>query len=147
MTDTTKKPDNVIPRRRASDWQKPLSVSRGNVFGWFEGDGSVVLEERARARVSAALDGAKTIAAILMQLAIDRDEDDSDNTLRLSDGVEHGLLAALASCIETAEVHSLGVGSIWTTCTHDDEEADAVSATVSSINADRYRKEAGKGAA
>ncbi len=147
MTYTAKTNENVIPRRRASDWQKPLSAARGNVFDWFGGDGAVILEERARARVSAALEGAKTVAAVLMQAAIDREEDDQDSPLRLIENVEQGLLAALASCLDTAEVHSLGVGSTWTTCARDDKEDDAIAATVRSINAARYRKEAGKGAA
>ncbi len=147
MTDTIKTNENVIPRRRASDWQKPPSAALGNVFDWFDGYGAVILEERARARVSAALNGAKTIADVLMQAAIDREEDDQDSPLRLSESAEQGLLAALASCLEVAEVHSLGVGSIWTTCARDGEEADAIAATVRSINVARYRKEAGKGGA
>ncbi len=148
MSDTTKTNESVIQRRRASDWQKPsTTVLKPDVFGWHEGDRAVILEERARARVSAALSGAKTIAAVLMQAAIDREEDDQDSPLRLIENVEQGLLAALASCLEVAEVHSLGVGSIWTTCARDGEEADAIAATVRSINAARCRKESGKGAA
>lgn len=148
MSDTTKTNESVIQRRRASDWQKPsTTVLKPDVFGWHEGDGAVILEERARARVSAALSGAKTIAAVLMQAAIDREEDDQDSPLRLSENVEQGLLAALASCLDTAEVHSLGVGSTWTTCARDDKEDDAIAATVRSINAARYRKEAGRGVA
>lgn len=148
MADSTATSDNVTLRRRASDWQKPsTTVLKPDVFGWHEGDGAVILEERARARVSAALSGAKAISAVLMQLTIDRTADDSDHPLRLCEPVEHGLLDALASCIEVAEVHSLGVGSMWTTCARDGEEADAIAATVRSINAARFRKEAGKGAA
>ena len=104
MTDTIKTNENVIPRRRASDWQKPPSAALGNVFDWFDGYGAVILEERARARVSAALNGAKTIADVLMQAAIDREEDDQDSPLRLSESAEQGLLAALASCIRMADI-------------------------------------------
>ncbi len=148
MSDTTKNTDNVIPRRRASDWQKPsTTVLKPDVFGWHEGDRAVILEERARARVSAALSGAKAISAVLMQLAIDRTADDSDHPLRLCEPVEHGLLDALASCIEVAEVHTGDISPCWTTSPRDDEEAQAIAATVRSINAARYRKESGKGAA
>ena len=148
MSDTTKTNENVIPRRRASDWQQPsTTVLKPDVFGWHEGDGAVILEERARARVSAALSGAKAISAILMQLAIDRTADDSDHPLRLCEPVEHGLLDAMASCIELAEVHAGNISPCWTTSARDDKEDDAVATTVRSINAARYRKEAGRGVA
>lgn len=140
--------ENVIPRRRASDWQKQPTVTKPDVFGWFEDDGAAILEDRAFARVSAALSGAQAITAVLMQLALDRTADERDNPLHLCERVEHGLLSALASCIEAAEVHAGGAGAVWTTrAPGDSEEERAIKATVQSIKMARYRKAAGKGAA
>ena len=158
MSATTKTSDNATMRRRATDcltehmrrratdWKKPLSVIKPDVFGWHEGDGPAILEDKALSRVSAALSGAKAISAILMQLAIDRTEEDSDHPLRLCESVEHGLLDALASCIEAANIHATGGGSIWTTRARGEDEQQAVSQAVQSIAAARCRKEAGRAA-
>ena len=78
MSDTTKTPDNVIPKRRSSDWKKPSSVPRPDVFDWAAEPGVVVMEAPAVARVTAALSGARALLGVLFQHEMDRDEDDED---------------------------------------------------------------------
>lgn len=46
----------------ASNVKKPLSVTKPDVFDWHEGDGVAFIGDRAMARVTAALSGARTIA-------------------------------------------------------------------------------------
>lgn len=113
MSDTTKHPENVIPRRRSDDWKKPLSVSKNNVFDWNEGDGVAFIDDKAMARVTAALAGARTIAAILMQRELDRNNEDDEKQLNLDEVTVCGLFGALASCIEVAEHHATEDG-LWT---------------------------------
>lgn len=126
MSDTTKTPDNVIPKRRSSDWKKPSSVPRPDVFDWAEEPGVVVMEAPAVARVTAALSGARALLGVLFQHEMDRDkDDDSDSVLRLEDATLHGLYDALASCIEVAETHTQGGQAIWTTRTHGGDTAEA----------------------
>ena len=141
MTDATKNPENVIPRRRASDWKKPPTVMKSDAFGWREGDGVAFLDHQAYARVGAALSGAHALVAILMQQDIDRsDTDGRDNALTLDGRTTLGLFEALASCIELAELHATGGKALWTTTAHaDNAEAEhlrhaARDATISSGN-------------
>ena len=116
MTDTTNSPENVVNRRRASDWKKPLSVTKPDVFGWHEGDGVAFLDDKAMARVTAALSGARTIAAVLMQRELDRSNDEGQEAgLQFDEVTVCGLLNALASCIEVADIHTTGCGPTWTT--------------------------------
>ena len=128
MTGTTKTPENVIPRRRGDDWQKPLSVPKPDVFNWREGDAVVFLDDRAFARIGAALNGARTITAILMQHDLDRDNDEGQEAgLKLSDITTHGLFEALASCLELADLCATGGKPHGTTSAlADDPEAEAM---------------------
>ena len=124
MTDATKNPENVVQRRRASDWKKPLSVPRENPFDWRKGDGVAFLDDGAMARVSAALNGARTLTAILMQNDIDRHCEDDEVNLRLGEITTNGLFEALASCLELADLHATGGRALWTTqASSDDPEA------------------------
>lgn len=45
------------------------------------------------------------------------DREDDEGTLKLCGSVEQGILAALSACLETVEVHTLNVGTSWTTST------------------------------
>ena len=122
MSDTTKTTENVIHRRRADDWKKPQSVTHPNPFGWREGDSVAFLDDRATARVSAALNGARTLTALLMQHDLDqRDEDGRANGLALEERTTYGLFEALASCLELADLHATGGRAMWTTWAHADE--------------------------
>lgn len=114
MTDTNKSPDNVTQRRRAADWKKPLSVTKPNVFDWHDGDGVAFIDDKGMARVTAALSGARTIAAVLMQRELDRSNDEGQESgLQLDEVTVCGLFNALASCIEVAEHHATEDGP-WT---------------------------------
>ena len=140
--------DNVTMKRRATDWQQqPPTVRKPDVFGWYEGDDrTAVIGNRGLAHVSAALSGAQAIAAVLMQAALGRTEDDVDSRLKLCSNVEQGLISALASCLETVEMHTLDIGANWTTHTENDQEAQSVAKTVQSIASARYLKTAGRSA-
>lgn len=128
MSDTTKTPENVIPRRRGDDWQKPLSVPKPDVFNWREGDAVVFLDDRAFARIGAALSGARAVTAILMQHDLDRDNDErQEAALRLSNITTQGLFEALASCLELADLCATGGKPHGTTSAlADDPEAEAM---------------------
>ena len=109
MSDTTKTTESVIPRRRGDDWKKPLSVPYQDVFNVREGDAVAVLDDRAFARVGAALSGARAITAVLMQNSLDRYNDGGGEVnLRLGEVSEHGLFEALASCLELADMYATG---------------------------------------
>lgn len=125
MSDTTKNPENVIPRRHGDDWKKPRAVPHPDVFDWRDGDCVAFLDDKAHARVGAALNGARTIAAILMQHDLDRNNDEGQEAgLQLCERTTHGLFEALASCLETAEQHAILNGGTWTTTmSADDPEA------------------------
>ena len=125
MSDTTKNPENVVQRRRASDWQRPLSVPKQNAFGWSEGDSVAFLDDRAYARVGTALSGARSLVAVLMQNSLDRHNDEGQEVgLRLGEITEHGLFEALASCIELADMYATGGKTHGTTSAPaDDPEA------------------------
>ncbi|MEO0003655.1 MAG: hypothetical protein RLZZ22_1347 [Pseudomonadota bacterium] len=113
MSDTTTKAtENVVNRRRASDW--------------YAGDGVAFIDAQGMARVTAALSGARTIAAILMQRELDRNNDDGQEAgLQLDEVTACGLFNALASCIEVAEHHATEEAA-WTTrlCDHDTKETE-----------------------
>ena len=116
MSDTTKTADAVIQKRRADDWKRPSSVPYPDVFNWREGDGVAFLDDRAFARVGAALSGARAITAILMQHDLDRDNDEGQEPgLRLGEITTHGLFEALASCLELAEMQATGGKAYGTT--------------------------------
>ncbi len=124
MSETTKTAENVIPRRRATDWQQPLNVPNPDPFGWREGDEVAFMDDRAVARVSAALNGARTLVAVLMQHDMDRHDEDG-NGLALGERTTYGLFEALASCLELADMHATGGKPSWTTRMRaDDPEAD-----------------------
>lgn len=145
MTDTTNK-ENVIPRRRASDWQqKPPTITFSHTASWHDDGRTAVINSRGLAHVSMALSGAQTVAAILMQAAVSREDD--DEKLKLCGNVEQGLLAALSACLEVVEGHTLEVGAAWTTSTTGEDERQTIANAVQSINAARLRKAAGRGAA
>lgn len=155
--------ESVIHRRRADDWKKPTSITHHDVAGWREGDGVAFVDDRGVARIGAALSGASTIAALLMQASVDRDSEGQESGLRLCGQTERGLLEALASCIELAEQHTVQSGGMWTTSLMDDDpEADYMRAAAHQAKISRearresemvkYRAEqaaraAGKGAA
>jgi hypothetical protein len=105
--------------------KRPPTVPHPDVFDWREGDGVAFLDDKAHARVGAALNGARTIAAILMQHNLDRDNDEGQEAgLRLREHTTHGLFEALACCLETAEQHTVLNGGTWTTTmSADDPEA------------------------
>ena len=128
MTSATHKTDdnNVIQRRRADDWKRPVSVPHADVFDWRTGDGVAFLDDRAYARVGAALSGARAITAILMQQEVDRGTDDlRDAGLKLTEVTTHGLFEALASCLEVASLHATGGHPVGTTALcSDDPEAE-----------------------
>lgn len=128
MSDTTKNPDNITQRRRADDWKKPLSVPYQDVFDWREGDGVAFLDDRAFARIGAALSGARAITAILMQHDLDRNNDEGQEPgLRLGEITTHGLFEALASCLELAEIQATGGRAYGTTTARaGDPEAQAM---------------------
>lgn len=128
MSDTTNNPESVIPRRRASDWQRPMSVPHPNVFNVREGDAVAFLDDRAFARVGAALSGARAITAILMQHDLDRNNDEGQEPgLRLGEITTHGLFEALASCLELADLYATGGKPHGTTTAHaGDPEAEAM---------------------
>lgn len=125
MTETTKNTENVMPSRRANDRKRPLSVPKPDVFNWREGDGVAFIDDMAYARIGAALNGARTIAAVLMQHDLDRNSDEGqDSGLTLTEITTYGLFEALASCIEMAEIHATWGNSAWTTTAGaDDPEA------------------------
>lgn len=125
MSDTSKTPENVANRRRSTDWKKPSSVPRPDVFDWTEEPGVVVMKAPAAARVTAALSGARALLGVLFQHEMDRSADhDAESALRLEDATLHGLYDALASCIEVAETHTQGSRAIWTTRTHGGDTAE-----------------------
>lgn len=108
--------DNMIPKRRADDWKKPSSVPYPDVFNVREGDAVAFLDDRAFARVGAALSGARAITAILMQHDLDRNNDEGQEPgLKLGEITTHGLFEALASCLELAEMQATSGNSTWTT--------------------------------
>ncbi len=116
MSDTTKTPENVIPRRRGDDWKRPMSVPNPDVFNGREGEAVAFLDDRAYARVGAALSGARAVTAILMQHDLDRDNDERQEAgLKLSEITTHGLFEALASCLELAELQATCGQSYGTT--------------------------------
>ena len=122
MTATHKTDDNVIQRRRADDWKRPLSVPVQDAFDWREGDTVAFLDDRATARVGAALSGARTLVAILMQQDLDRHSDDDEVHLRLGEITTQGLFEALASCLEVASLHATGGSkALWTTSLYSDD--------------------------
>ena len=126
MSDTTKTTKTVEQRRRADDWKKPSSVPYPDVFNVREGDAVAFLDDRACARVSAALNGARTLAAVLMQHDLDRNNDEwQEPGLRLGEITTHGLFEALASCLELAEMQAMGGKAYGTTKAQaDDPEAE-----------------------
>lgn len=128
MSDTTKNPENVIPRRRGDDWKKPLSVPYPDVFNWREGDAVAFLDDRACARFGAAMSGARAITAILMQHDLDRNNDEGQEAgLKLGEITTHGLFEALASCLELAEMQATGGKAYGTTTARaGDPEAQAM---------------------
>ena len=106
--------DNIVQRRRASDWKKPLSVLNHDPFGWREGDSVAFLDDKATARIGAAINGARTLTALLMQHDMDRNAED-DEGLHLGAATTYGLFEALASCLELADLHATGGQPSWTT--------------------------------
>ena len=122
MTATHKTDDNVILRRRADDWKRPLNVPMQDAFDWRAGDSVAFLDDKATARVGTALSGARTLVAILMQQDIDRHSDDDEVHLRLGEITTYGLYEALASCLEVASLHATGGSkALWTTSLHSDD--------------------------
>lgn len=116
MSDTTKSPENVIPRRRSDDWKRPMSVPRQDVFDWRDGENVAFIDDKGYARIGAALSGARAITAILMQHDLDRNNDEGQEPrLRLGEITTHGLFEALASCLELAEMQATSGNSTWTT--------------------------------
>lgn len=118
---------NVTNKRRADDWKKPLSVTKPDVFDWHEGDGVAFIDDKAMARVTAALSGARTLTAVLMQRELDRNNDEGqEDGLRFDEVTACGLFNALASCLEVADIHATGSGTSWTTrlTDYDKEETD-----------------------
>lgn len=146
MTDTTKTGESVIHHRRADDWKKRPSVPYPDVFNWREGDGVAFLDDRAYARVSAALNGARTLTAVLMQHDLDRNNDEGQEAgLKLSEITTHGLFEALASCLELAELQATS-GNMYgtTTAQAKDPEAEAMrqAAFSASVSMDNRRARA-----
>ena len=143
MTATPKTDDNVIQRRRADDWKRPVSVPKPNVFDWREGDGVAFLDDKAYARVGAALSGARAITAILMQQEVDRGTDEiRDAGLKLTEVTTHGLFEALASCLEVADLYATGGNVLGTTalCSDDPEAKHLREAARDAYSRERSRR-------
>ena len=122
MSDTTNTAENVTQRRRADDLKKRPSVPYPDVFNWRDGEAVAFIDDMAYARIGAALNGARTLTAVLMQHDLDRSsDDDREGRLALCERTTHGLFEALASCLELAEIHVTSGRSTWTTTAHADE--------------------------
>lgn len=116
MTDTTNTAENVTQRRRADDCKKRPSVPYPDVFNWRDGEAVAFINDMAYARIGAALNGARTLTAVLMQHDLDRSsDDDREGRLALCERTTHGLFEALASCLELAEMQATGGKAYGTT--------------------------------
>lgn len=141
MSDTTKTTDNVTMKRRASDWKKPLSVTKPDMFDWYAGNGVAFIDDKAMARVTAALSGARSISALLFQQEIDRNNDDDQGGLQLDEVTTCGLFNALASCIELADMHATGGRPLWTTRLTEFNTEEAEHLRKAAHNADLHKED------
>ncbi len=107
--------------------EKPLSVPYQGVFQWRSNQSASILGRCAVGIASTALNGAQAIAAILKQNEIDRDfDDDEPGVLRLGSITTSGLIDALASCIELAEMQVTGGRAYFTTSVESGTQAERV---------------------
>lgn len=88
-------------------------------FQWHKGDGVTFLCPDAKARISAATNGIKTLSGLLLQREINADDPEStDRPLTMCNRTAMGILDALASCAGVVEHLVEGTGAPWTKHIH-----------------------------
>lgn len=97
----------------------PNTVLYHDHFQFHKGDGVTFLCPDAKARISAATNGIKTLPGLLLQREIDADDPEStDRPLTMCNRTAMGILDALASCAAVVEHLVGGTGTPWTKHIH-----------------------------